>query len=155
MGDNELFGWGQSLVLATGFRIMKEGEGSIPLLCDLWPCLKFQNLSHKELFLTLGTHVFQVGCFNTPGMRRESQNGSLNQEGASHYKYLHQHHLTTSPNLSSKTADKVDFHTACPAHTVFPSFSLFSNLLFHTASPLGCESMTEITGETAQQILRD
>lgn len=126
---------------------MKEGEGSIPLLCDLWPCLKFQNLSHKELSLTLGTHVFQVGCFNTPRMRRESQNGSLNQEGASHYKYLHQHHLTTSPNLSSKTGDKADLHTDCPAHTVFPSFSLFFNLLFHTASPWGVNLWQRLPGK--------
>lgn len=116
---------------------MKEGEGSILLLCDFWPCLKFQNLRHKELFLTLYAHVFQVSCFNTPRMKRESQNGSLNQEGASHYKYLHQHHLTTPPTLSSETWDKADFHTDCPAYTVFPSFSLFSNLLFHSASPWG------------------
>lgn len=129
---------------------MKEGEWSIPLLCDLWPCLKFQNLSHKELFLTLGTPVFQVGCFNTPRMRRESQDGSLNQKGTSHYKHLHQHRLTSSPILSSKTEDKADFHTDCPAHTVFPSFSLFSNLPFHSASiliPLGVNLWQRFLGK--------
>lgn len=34
-GRNELFGWGQYLVIAIEFRTIKEAEGSIPLLCDL------------------------------------------------------------------------------------------------------------------------
>lgn len=134
MRESDLFGWGQSLVIAIEFRTIIELERNIPL-CDLWLSTVLEFASHRWWFLTLGSGVFQISWFNTLGMSREIQNGSLN-----HRKCLCHHNLTTSPNLSIFQAwDQDHFSHWLPAqHTLsFPVSPLSWCPLPPFCSPLG------------------
>lgn len=58
-------------------------------------------------------------------------------------------HLNYLPNMRQGQT-----FTDCPAHTL-SRFLLSPQSSLPFCFPLGCESMTEVTGETAQWILRD
>lgn len=157
MGESELLGWGECLVIVTGFRAMKEVEGSFRMLCDLWLCVTFRELRITRI-VPNPWHYWGLssGKFSYSG--NEKRDPKWCPEPKKGCPITNTFITTTWPlrlNCLPHMRQSWLSHSLPSTDCLSPSLPLPQSSLQPLCPYLGYESMAEVTGETAQQIFRD